>query len=141
MKTVVDYLKANKKFEGMIGNENIKLEMFEDLLVITRGTHIHTGRVADANDAEWFIRDLLESHKIEVRFCEECGKPYDAGYTAGDGEWYCCEDCFKSVMDRDYGEGKWRGVDDEGELGGFYEYLEDGGWWSDTGIYYTEWNN
>lgn len=139
MKTIIDYLKANKKFEGVIGNTDIKLEMFEDLLVMTRGTHIHTCKIADYSDAESFIRDTLEANKIEVRFCEECGKPYDAGYIAGDGDWYCCEECFESVMDRDYGKGQWRGTNEEGEWGGYYEHF-DGTEWVDTGIYYTEWN-
>lgn len=141
MKTVLDYIKENKKFEGMIGNANIKLEMFKDLLVMTRDTHIHTCRVSHYSDAEGLIEDVLAEHKIEVRYCSECGKPYDAGYVAGDGDWYCCEDCFKGVMDRDYGEGKWRGTDEEGCYGGYYEYLQDDGEWEDTGIYYTEWNS
>lgn len=141
MKTVLDYLKENKKFEGTIGKANIKLEMFEDLLVVTRDTHIHTRKVSEYYDAEEFISDILEEHKIEVRFCEECGKPYDAGYTAGDGDWYCCEECFEGVMNRDYGEGKWRGTNEEGDNGGFYEYLNDDGEWEDTGAYWTEWND
>ena len=140
MKTILDYLKENKKFEGMIGKANIKLEMFEDLLVMTRDTHVHTCRVTHYSDAEGLIDDVLAAHKIEVRYCEKCGKPFDAGFTVEDGSWYCCQDCFEGAMNEDYGEGKWRGVDDEGEYGGFYEYLEDGEWWSDTGIYYTEWN-
>jgi hypothetical protein len=140
MKTIVDYLKTNKKFEGMIGNATIKLEMHEDLLVMTCNTHIHTCRVLDYSYAEELIEDVLADRNIEVRFCEECGKPYDAGYIAGDGDWYCCEDCFYGVMNRDYGEGKWRGTDEEGYYGGYYEYLN-GDEWEDTGIYYTEWNN
>ena len=147
MKTIVDYLKENKKFEGMIGNATIKLEMFEDLMVMTCDTHIHTCRVLDYSYAEELIEDVLGNKSIEVRFCEECGKPYDAGYIAGDGDWYCCEDCFRPAMDRDYGEGKWRGTEEEGCHGGYYEYLDedendpDGDWWIDTGIYYTEWNS
>ena len=141
MKTVFDYLKANKKFEGMIGHIKLKLKIFEDILVVTRDTYIHTCKVSDYSEAEEFIGDILADHKVEVRFCEECGKPYDAGYIAGDGDWYCCEECFHDVMNRDYGEGKWRGTDEEGYFGGFYEYLQDDGEWEDTGIYYTEWNS
>ena len=140
MKTIVDYLKENKKFEGIIGNAHVKLEMFNDLLVVTRDTHIHTCRVLDYSYAEELIENVLANKGIEVRFCEECGKPYDAGYVAGDGDWYCCEDCFKPAMDKDYGEGNWRGTDEEGYYGGYYEYLN-GDEWEDTGIYYTEWNN
>lgn len=140
MKTILHYLIDNKKFEGAIGKANIKLEMYEDLLVMTCDTHIHTKKIATYYDAEEFIRDILEAQKIEVRFCEECGKPYDAGYIAGNGDWYCCEECFEDVMNRDYGEGKWKGVDEEGEWGGFYAHLNDDGEWEDTGIYWTEWN-
>jgi hypothetical protein len=109
---------------------------------MTRDNCIHTHRVSETEiyGAEEFIEDVLSAHKIEVRFCEECGKPYDAGYIAGDGDWYCCEDCFEGVMNRDYGEGKWRGTDEEGYYGGYYEHLEDDGEWEDTGIYWTEWN-
>ncbi len=140
MKTILDYIKENVKFKGMIGNVNLKLEMFEDILVVTRDTHVHTKKVTEYYDAEEFISDILSAQKIEVRFCEECGKPYDAGYIAGDGDWYCCEECFEGVMNRDYGEGKWKGVDEEGEWGGFYAYLNNDGAWEDTGIYWTEWN-
>ena len=140
MKTIIDYLKTNKKFEGVIGKATIKLEMYQDLLVMTRDNHIHTQKIVESDDAEAFVRDILEHHRIEVRFCDECGKPYDAGYIAGDGDWYCCEDCFKSVMDRDYGEGSWRGTDEEGYYGGYYEYF-DGLEWEDTGIYWTSWND
>lgn len=140
MKTILDYIKENVKFKGMIGNVNLKLEMFEDILVVTRDTHIHTKKVTEYYDAEEFISDILSAQKIEVRFCEECGKPYDAGYIAGDGDWYCCEECFEGVMNRDYGEGKWKGVDEESEWGGFYAYLNNDGAWEDTSIYWTEWN-
>jgi hypothetical protein len=85
------------------------------------------------------LQDMLDEFGLEIRFCEECGKPYDAGFIAGDGDWYCCHECFESIMDRDYGKGKWRATDEEGDRGGFYEYL-DGDEWEDTGIFYTEWN-
>lgn len=140
MKTVVDYLKANKKFEGTIGSSNIKINLYGDLVVLTRDTYTHTIKIPNVHNIEYAIQDILEANKIEVRFCEECGKPYDAGYTMNDGGWYSCEECFKSAMDRDYGEGKWRGTHDEGEWGGFYEHLCDDGVWRDTGVYYTEWN-
>ena len=70
--------------------------------------------------------------------CEECGKPFDAGFIGGDGDWYCCGSCFDDAMDKTYGEGKWRPTDEEGEYGGFYENF-DGDEWVDTSIYYTEW--
>ena len=42
-------------------------------------------------------------------------------------------------MDKDYGKENWKPTDEEGEYGGFYEYLNNGEW-QDAGIYWTEWN-
>lgn len=77
---------------------------------------------------------------MEIRFCEVCGRPFDAGFIAGYGDWYCCEECFEPTMDKDYGKGNWRPTDEEGEYGGLYEFLGDNGEWQDTGVYWTEWN-
>lgn len=140
MKDILCYLSANKKFEGAIGNANVRIELFEDLVVVTCNSHIHTFKIGNVNNANYAIQDILEKYKIEVRFCEECGKPYDSGFIAGDGDWYCCEECFEGAMNRDYGEGKWRATNKEGAYGGFYEYLNDGDEWEDTGIFWTEWN-
>ena len=139
MKDVIDYLIENKKFEGIIGNVDIKIELRDDLVVLTRDTYIHTFRLSD-NVAEYAIRDILEANKIEVRFCEQCGKPYDQGFMAGDGEWYCCQECFDRTMNEDYGIGKWKPSEEEGEYGGWYEYLNEENEWEDTGVFYTEWN-
>jgi hypothetical protein len=75
----------------------------------------------------------------EERYCETCGENMTSGYTAGNGEWYCCADCFERTMNADYGVGKWRTAICQGEYGGYYEYLNKDGEWEDTGIYYTEW--
>ena len=140
MKNVIDYLIENKKFDGIIGKANIKIELCDDIVVITRDTYVHTFRLSDDIVAEYEIQDILEANKIEVRFCEQCGKPYDKGFTAGNGEWYCCEECFESTMDEDYGKGKWRPSEQEGEYEGWYEYLNEDNEWEDTGVFYTEWN-
>ena len=137
IKTIVDYLNKGK-FNSVIGNCNITLEIQGDKIkMICDGKEY----IIDAfTTSEYEIRDILETiHKTEIRFCEECGKPYDKGFIAGDGDWYCCEDCFEDVMNRDYGQGKWRATDEEGRYGGFYEHLDENEW-IDTGIYYTEWN-
>jgi hypothetical protein len=139
MKTVVDYLQANKKyvhdcqdryFELILEGSQILLNYDEGWAVIK--TDLEGYEVENA------IAEILEDQKIEIRFCEECGKPFDAGFIAGDGDWYCCEDCFDGAMNTTYGEGKWRPSDAEGEYGGWYENL-DGNEWVDTAIYYTEW--
>lgn len=91
----------------------------------------------DNNDIQDFLYD---NFGIEVRFCEECGKPYNAGFITNDGDWYCCQECFTDAMDKQYGKGKWKASDEEGVYGGWYEHLNDEGAWEDTGTFYTEWN-
>lgn len=136
MKRLIDYLE-NKNFEGQIGEYNIEIFLHEGKIKLLCD---HDEYDIESNRPEYEIQDILyDNYNTEIRFCDECGKPYDAGFMAGDGEWYCCEDCFEPVMNRDYGEGKWRATDEEGCHGGFYEYL-DGNEWEDTGIFYTEWN-
>ena len=139
MKTVVDYLKEHGKYV-----HDFKGRAFE---LILKGNQIllnHNDGWAviktdlDDYEIENAIAEILEDHKIEIRFCEECGKPFDKGFIAGDGDWYCCGSCFDDAMDQTYGEGKWRPTDEEGEYGGFYENF-DGNVWVDTSIYYTEW--
>ena len=140
MKTVVDYLKEHISFTGYAGKHEIRLgfDRYENVILkVDDRDHLI---LASPTDTESLIQEILEDeYKTEIRFCEECGKPYDAGYMAGDGEYYCCEECFEPMMDRDYGKGKWRPTEDEGCFGGFYEYFG-GDFWEDTGIFYTEWN-
>lgn len=127
-------------FDGFIGKEKIKIETNNDIIMLRCNDVIHTKRITkDYNEVE-AISNLLEIYELEVRFCEECGKPFDAGYVEGDGFWYCCEDCFYSAMNRIYGENRWRSTDMPGEWDGYYEFQNDDGVWTDTGIYYTEWN-
>lgn len=138
MKTIKDYLRENGDFKCDLGNRTeVGFALAEDNIIMM----VDTGVATDIYKLEIGrdVQDVLyDDYNIEIRFCEECGKPFDAGFTAGDGEWYCCEDCFESVMDRDYGKGKWRATEEEGEYGGFYEYL-DNNRWEDTAIFYTEW--
>jgi hypothetical protein len=138
MANVVDFLKEHKICEHNLEKRNFILELVGDEI------HLHikgnTYKINADEGAEVTIMDVLETeYNIEIRFCETCGKPFDAGYMVEGGWWYCCEDCFDDTMNRDYGEGKWRGTDDEGEYGGYYEYLNDDGEWEDTGIFYTDW--
>ena len=133
MKTIVDYLKENN-YEGQIGEYAIEIFLHKDKINIVCDHDEYIVKSASE------IQDILyDNYNTEIRFCSECGKPFDAGFMAGDGEWYCCEDCFEDVMNEDYGKGNWRATDEEGCYGGFYEYL-DGNEWEDTGIFYTEWN-
>jgi len=140
MKTIIDYLKEHGKYEHDFGGRAFNLDLIGESILLT--TERGKEHVILVNQKGWNIesdiRDALELDNIEIRFCEECGKPFDAGFIAGDGDWYCCEECFDGAMDTTYGKGKWRPSEEEGENGGWYENL-DGDEWVDTGIYYTEW--
>jgi hypothetical protein len=137
VKTIVDYLKEHGKYVHDTMDRDFSLELHDLDILLRYKTHMYQFMVDD--ESESFIQEILELHGIEIRFCEECGKPFDAGFMADGGFWYCCEDCFDSAMDESYGKGKWRGTEEEGEYGGFYECLNDDGEWEDTSIYYTEW--
>ena len=142
MVTVLDYLKEHGKYEHDFQGRAFELELNDiddQILLGCNGDWI----IINAKQKGWIIenniREIIEdNHGIEIRFCEECGKPFDAGFIAGDGDWYCCEECFDDAMNTTYGEGKWRSTKDEGEYGGYYEAF-DGDEWVDTSIYYTEW--
>lgn len=138
MKTVVDYLKENGKFVGYIGKHEVILIPLPGYILMNLDGHNYP---IDKHKAEYAIQNILEEvDGTEIRFCEECGKPYDCGYMVDDGSWHCCEDCFEEAMDKCYGKGKWCGTEEEGCYGGFYENLQDDGTWEDTGVFYTEWN-
>lgn len=138
MKTITDYLRKKKSAIIPIAGYDIQFELEGRFLAMEFDGQRYVCN-AYSPDVESRIQTALEDVGIEIRFCEICGKPYDAGYTVDDGSWYCCEECFKPTMDKDYGKGNWRGTDEEGDCGGFYECLIDGEW-EDTGIYWTEWN-
>lgn len=142
MKTIVDYLIQHNTYEESIANHEVKLKLAKKTIVMTVDEDRYLiKRFDDEISPETEIRAILEDiYGANIRFCDECGIPYDMGFMAGDGEWYCCQSCFKSVMDKDYSKDGWRGTEDEGEYGGFYEHLNDNGEWEDTGIFYTEWN-
>lgn len=139
MKTVVDYLKKNKKYTHDVMERDFELEL--DGSVITLRFHGHEWWIAITPDKniEYIIQEILEENfKIEIRFCEECGIPMDEGFMIDDGSFYSCESCFETAMDKEYGKGNWRATDEEGAWGGFYEYL-DVDVWEDTGIFWTHW--
>lgn len=140
MKDILCYIKENTRFKGIIGSANVKIEMFEDVVIVTCNNHIHSFNSSKVHDANYAVQDILEKYKTEVRFCDECGKPFSEGFMMEDGCWYICDDCFEAAMNAEYGEGKWRATDEEGSYGGFYEHLNDGDEWEDTGIFWTEWN-
>lgn len=139
MKTIVDYLKEHGKYKHDFKGRAFELILKGNQILLN---YLDGWAVINAEQEGYIVEnsiaEILEDHKIEIRFCEECGKPFDAGFIAGDGDWYCCGGCFDEAMDKTYGEGKWRPTNEEGEYGGFYESF-DGNVWGDTSIYYTEW--
>ena len=139
MKTIVDYLKEHGKYEHDFEGRAFELILKGNQILLNHNEGWAVIKTdLDDYEIEDAITEILEDHHVAIRFCEECGKPFDAGFIAGDGDWYCCEECFDGAMDTTYGKGKWRPSDEEGENGGWYETL-DGDEWIDTSIYYTEW--
>ena len=138
MKTVENYLIQNKVYEESIADHEVKLKLAKKTIVMTvDGDRYLIKRFDDEISPETEIRDILEDvYGANIRFCDVCGAPYDMGFMAGDGEWYCCQSCFQSEFEK----GGWRETEEEGEWGGYYEYLNSDGEWEDTGVFYTEWN-
>lgn len=141
MKTIVDFLKENEYTNDKIFEVgDVSFTMHGSTVLVTYEGEVW-GIPSSCMNPNAKVQDVLyDNYEVEMRFCDECGKPYDAGYMGGDGEWYCCTDCFEPMMDRDFGKGKWRATEEEGRYGGYYEYLTDDGKWRDTGAFYTEWN-
>lgn len=139
MKTIIDYLKEHRKYEHDFKGRAFELELTDKDIELRFDDETFSILLEQTGyEVEMIVQTLLEERKIEIRFCEECGKPFDAGFIAGDGDWYCCEECFDAAMDTTYGKGKWRPSEEEGENGGWYEALDEDEW-VDTSIYYTEW--
>lgn len=142
MKTIIDYLTEHRKYEHDVQGRGFELELNDiddQILLGCNGDWVIISTKQNGWTIENDIREILEdNYGIQIRFCEECGKPFDAGFIAGDGDWYCCEDCFDGAMDTTYGKGKWRPSENEGENGGWYEALDEDEW-VDTSVYYTEW--
>lgn len=140
MKTILDYLNKYGKYEHDFKGRAFDVELKNrGILFCCNGEGIVIDAKQDGGVIENDIRAILEDkYGIQIRFCEECGKPFDAGFIAGDGDWYCCGDCFDDAMNTTYGKDKWRPSKHEGEYGGWYEHL-DGDEWTDTSIFYTEW--
>lgn len=93
----------------------------------------------DENELQDMCEEVLG---FEIRFCDYCGCPFNAGYTDDDADFYNCEECFEKDMDERYGKGNWRPYEDEdGDCnckGGYYECFIDGKWQPEPS-YYTEW--
>ena len=140
MKTVLDYLKEHREYEHNFMGRYFMLKLFgESVLLIKDNKDEYAIDInQEGREIELAIQDILELDKIEIRFCEECGMPFDAGFMADDGSWYSCEGCFETAMNKCYGKGKWRPSEYEGEYGGWYESF-DGNEWVDTSVFYTEW--
>ncbi len=139
MKGVVDYLKEKGQFYYDLLDHEFELEIEGDNVLIKVGEDEWLIEIGDGSGVEHEIRETLEEYGTQIRFCDHCGMPIDEGFMIDDGSFYSCEDCFESIMDKYYGKDKWRDTDDEGEWGGYYEWLKNDGTWEDTGIFWTQW--
>lgn len=140
MKSIINYLEGhgNKYEHDVLGREfTIELDA-DNIRLKCKGNEWLINCNPVRPSIEWEIMDILEEQGISIRICEECGIPMDEGFMVDDGSFYSCESCFESAMDKTYGKGNWRGTDEEGEWGGYYEYL-DVDIWEDTGIFWTQW--
>lgn len=79
----------------------------------------------------------------EFRTCGWCGLPMTDGMTDLEGFYSHEGECFKALMDSEYGTGLWRlNRHEDAPLwdGGYYDHLDDDGAWEDTGVFYTQWD-
>lgn len=101
---------------------------------------VYVDDVVVARDEDELCEYLYVNYNMEIRFCDYCGTIMQAGYTDDDGDFYNCEDCFELDMNERYGEGNWRELDEENDLGGYYEFRKDeNSEWQPEPSYYTEW--
>ena len=139
MKTIIDYLQEHKTYKHDVIGREFELKLYGHLLTISFDGNKWCIDIRQDPHVDWTVRDVFERKcKIEIRFCEECGKPIDEGFLIDDGSFYSCEDCFEVTMDKRYGKDNWRATDQEGEWGGYYECMYNGVW-EDTGIFWTQW--
>lgn len=81
-----------------------------------------------SSDDIYDMETYAEDKGADFRFCTECGRPFDYGYT---NEYvYYCEECRDEMVKN----GELTVVDDDGD-GGYYLDKDGKG----TGIFYTEW--
>lgn len=86
---------------------------------------------------ESFIEDNFDYLGLRIDGYDE--SLFDCGFMFDDESWVS-EDNFEKAMDMTFGKHMWRVTDEENELGGFYEYLENGHF-EPLNIFYTEWYN
>ena len=101
MMSIVNYLNEHQKYEHDVMGRAFMLEMDNNNIVLK--VNGDEWLIESGISAELAIQEILEEHNIEIRFCEECGKPMDEGFMIDDGSFYSCEECFESVMDNTYG--------------------------------------
>ena len=82
---------------------------------------------------------IEENLNRDFRICSRCGKKISNGRT--DEVDYWCDVCFDTYMNETFGPGRWTGVSEENDKGGYYWYLDDYGNWQSLNIYWTEWED
>ena len=109
----------------------------------TCGDRIYDGLSDFGCERHWCDAECKPHSDVEAEFrvCVECGMPMVQGFTVEGGGWYCCEECFEPMMERDYPNG-YRANDHDDDphwCDGMWDYKDEDGTWHDTGIFYTEW--
>lgn len=129
MASVLDYLKEHKVCELKAYDNWIRLELQENnaIKVSCPGGEIILPEHPSFGGVELRIQGYLDIYDIGIRFCHECGKPINEGLITDDASYICCHSCFTNTMDRDFGKGNWRMIED-GEDAGYYQYYKNGQW-------------
>ena len=83
-KTIVDFLRENGQFKGCFNGYEIILEPADNyifVMEVSDGDKLNDKYMVPISRTIMYeIQDLLyDEYDIEIRFCSECGKPYDAG--------------------------------------------------------------
>lgn len=136
MKKLIEFLKQqpNKEYECA----GVKFGLQNDNKVGVSNEDMTDFASFAEDDDLYFIRDFcMEFLDAEIRFCNCCGCPMCECFMDC-CDFYCCSDCFEEYMDEVYGANRWTSTEDEGESGGFYEYVDADGDWLDSGIFWTE---
>ena len=142
MKNIYDFMEKEISFTLYYPQGSITIEKREEKLYakVINNDEDYEAYFFFVDESD--LQDKCEERGFEVRFCDYCGKPFNAGYTDDDADFYNCEDCFEKDMDERYGKGNWRPYESEdGDCnwqGGYYERFIDGKWEAEPS-YYTEW--
>lgn len=96
----------------------------------------------DYGFSEEDVENAMDSKVDDInhlyRKCDECGKFMGDGFIENGGDWYCCSDCMKKLIDQN--EIRYSNeCGCENEVGGYYDRINDWGEWQASEIFWTQW--